>query len=293
SIWYKRCYRKYTNYDNYFLNDCFYAIELNRLKKAPPLIGIFPLTINEKGQYIKSTNYKLTSSEFNILIWSVVFVLFTIVNVTFYISIDHLLYMVLKYINNVYVTFINAVLEHTTGYKTKVIGKGLLVNITQMIIDNVNVIEINKIRLDFMKCRPIPIKPDNVGEWRIISIMLLSLLTSLLQSYILRLRHIIMDYYEPDQKRIRASQLYATIVSKRRINPKLKLLKTFFDNIPFSSCIQRLFKQNCYCRCCNTSYEKDDYENVYIAFNAFMKTCIVKIVKSKLKNKKYNIMNQK
>ncbi|XP_054287916.1 DC-STAMP domain-containing protein 2-like [Macrosteles quadrilineatus] len=206
---YRSRYLRRDEFDNYYMSGRLKDID--HLEALAGRESIFPLTRVETNKYIKVFSCKIVKKEWK----SFSFPTFTTIKTGLYLGIigmDYLLYFIAEKCR----TFMLAVMQ-SFGSRTEVsiVGSGFLAELSRRVVRALNYMDYNFYQAHFMPCIPNP-RPPNSWTNRVIYFWLIVLWFSwAMKPFVLRFRHVVMDYYNPDVADRRARWLYNHIVFKR------------------------------------------------------------------------------
>ena len=260
SHFYRSKYLSIDHYDNIYTTSYVYDIDrkrdqtnqelINRKSSAKSGIGripsfeagntnqdnkletIFPLSKSEKKRFIEPTSLSWSAFESRRFIISFTFFLFTLFIVITYILLDYVLYWSLDLVaglkGNVDINYNQEEVGGAVAIDIR--GEGDLAdvykninNVTSELSEGTS----NK-TTKLWTCWPEPSIPDYDTYRLIQTLLIVCLITIIIESYTLRLRHIFCDYYYPERARVRAVWLYNQIIQSR--SSFMRTVYNYFHN---------------------------------------------------------------
>lgn len=206
---YRRSYLRREDFDNYFITKKLRSIDILETLKGEE--SIFPLRRVEERKYIKVTSVFLTNKESKLFSFPAGVLVKTIF-FSLIISLDYLLYNVT---NKCRVFMLAMMQSFGSRPEINVQGSGFIGELSRRVVGSLNHMDYNFYYTHFMPCVPNPKPPNSWINKKIVFFLALLWLSWLIQPYVLRFRHMVMDYYHPQSALRRARWLYNSIVFKR------------------------------------------------------------------------------
>ena len=221
AILYVRSYKKKLHYDNVYITSRVKKIDFQRSKMQ--LQTILPLMPDEAVRYMDPLSLRLTIFEKRKLFIGLTVILSYTSMAATYMLLDWLLYEsvhLLEVHQNDFDVQVEGpiCLKTQTGSDSSAVDQfytDVLDSAPDLCSQNSTETKADEVRDTVSQCFPSPIEPDYDLYRRIALLLLFCLVTTLIESYTLRIRHVACDYYLPDRGDQRAGWLYNTILARR------------------------------------------------------------------------------
>ncbi|XP_049771090.1 DC-STAMP domain-containing protein 2 [Schistocerca cancellata] len=210
AVYYWRKYMTNDKYDNRYITKEFYKLDENRSRLGHETI--LPLKNREKRKYITMVTLRLSGSEKLRLTRSVSFVIHITIKILILMAYDYCLYWILDKIHQ-HGRFTSKI-QDPQVVDVNVKGTGFLASIYRNVMGAFKPFDVNA-KVDTIPCLPHPLPPNYMRYMQIGFIVLLCLILSIIEPYVLRLRQWFMGYYYPQRAKQRAVWLYNRILRSR------------------------------------------------------------------------------
>ncbi|KAG8315051.1 DC-STAMP-like protein [Homalodisca vitripennis] len=206
---YRSRYLKKENYDNYFITTELVKLDKKLLSQGK--VTIFPLRSFEKRIYTKACSPILMNNEYLAFSFPSAVINKT-VGAFVIIGLDYFLYYIVFKSR----MFMLAMMQSFgTRTEVSVVGSGFIAELSRRVVRALNFLDYNFYATNFMPCVPNPKRPDFWRALKIIGILVFLLFSWISRPFMMRLRHMILDYYHPDVAKRRAIWLHNTILLRR------------------------------------------------------------------------------
>lgn len=209
TLYFKYRYLASVHYKNRYLTKTFH--EIDEMNIEIHMTSIFPLNHKERSRYISLFSPRLTGWEVAILIKSLVIMLVPCVQVAAILVGDHALYNLLVLIAE---SSQSKNIEIPKVLNVNIKGSGMVADLMTSLFKLFDPI-INGFKLDFGHCVPDPHPPNTAENVILICLAVSCLAAAIIQPYMLRMKHVVMERYFPFETRTRARWLYNDIKQKR------------------------------------------------------------------------------
>ncbi|EUB56565.1 DC-STAMP domain-containing protein 2 [Echinococcus granulosus] len=226
---YRKKWLKKPFFDNGHITPQFVAQERRALEHGRPTA--LPLTHSERMNYVTLTACQWSKTERNAAVGSLVFLFVGIITLVLIIFADYAMYQVVLTTSPAFSTGFGEVqqtLEEGISDQISDFGFGASEQVVPEIQGNSTMSEIGRsfmnlanplkdiaFSVDATICRPRPSEPDHETTILIGLALVLTLLSIIVQVYVLRLRHLILAWYYPDGANRRAAWLRTYIRNTR------------------------------------------------------------------------------
>ncbi|XP_049880439.1 DC-STAMP domain-containing protein 2-like [Pectinophora gossypiella] len=208
---YQHMFETRSRFDNRYVTKELRDLDLKRLRQGKATV--LPLNRREDGKYIKTTSFRLVSSEKVHLSRSVVTMIITTFKLMIHMVADYSLYWVLMTIRY-HGRFQTPTPPGVPNAGVYVSGSGLISKILRSLVGSIS-LPLDSHLPSPVTCLPNPSPPDFQRYIQIGILIFLLWFFALFEPYGLRLRHVIMGLYSPERAKARAVWLYNHIQRTR------------------------------------------------------------------------------
>ncbi|KAH8371067.1 hypothetical protein KR093_006081, partial [Drosophila rubida] len=193
-------------YQNVYLTNAFYAID----QQFGPTV--LPLQRLERCKYLKLSSLRLTSAECLLLAEHAFLLFISCVQLAAICLVDFSLFWLLASIS--YYGHQQAQLEVPAYIDLEIEAGGFVGDILRGIASAFRPLT-QQSSLNTQACLPLPLAPNYRKYFEICELCLLAWLVLLTEPFVLRLRHVIMQYFHPERAHERALYLHKKILKER------------------------------------------------------------------------------
>ncbi|CAK9303405.1 unnamed protein product [Gordionus sp. m RMFG-2023] len=282
---YRKRYLCTDAFDNLYITSRFRDIDDRREKMGKD--NLLPLKWREKWTYIGSYSLRMTGGELGKFLIGLIFYLCAVFHLIFYMVADYSIYWMLSLLQGHADVKASDYLPHKL--KIDIEGKGMLANMYKEVVGSFEKMGHSVSQVETKTCIPLPYEPDYDVYPIICATLLVVFFLVIFESYGLRLRHIICDFYYPQRAKQRGIYLYNQITLKR--NNVLGFMRTQIEQTSDTEedkvdirdklamqyrCLRVLFKclgyERKYCSTCCKPGHKNDNERFKECMNS---TCLM------------------
>ncbi|XP_064471349.1 DC-STAMP domain-containing protein 2-like isoform X2 [Ornithodoros turicata] len=214
AVRYRLRYLREDDFDNCYVTWRVVALDKTRARKG--LETLLPLRSLEKRDFVDPFCLRLTRTELKALMLNLWSLVVSAVYTAMAFIMDYTLYRLITFVRSLGKVDVNAGLPNQM--KIRIEGEGPVADMYRAVADAVSPSDMTKAAVpavDVQNCLQRPYSPDMDMYYWIGLVYILGILLMLCQTYGLRLRHVVLGIFYPDQDRSRAAWLHSHLLALR------------------------------------------------------------------------------